>query len=99
MTRVGVVFAGLLLTSCVAVDEHAYNPHPPPPPLLAETIPKPPVTEQLLIWRPGHWDWNGSGYIWSPGQYVPREGHGSLWLEGHWQRSGASDVWVPAHWL
>lgn len=91
--------AGLLATSCAIPQGVAYNPNPPPPAPLAETIPKPPVTETLLIWQPGHWSWTGSGYIWEPGRFVPREGHGSLWLDGHWDTRGPGWVWVPAHWV
>ena len=38
------------------------NPYPPVPALISETVPKPPVTAEPLMWQPGHWDWNGSGY-------------------------------------
>jgi hypothetical protein len=57
------------------------------------------VSSVLLIWRPGHYDWNGTGYVWVGGQWVERAGHETLWQDGYWQRQGVSYVWVPAHWL
>ena len=68
------------------------------PPLIAETIPKPPVTAEPLMWQPGHWDWNGSGYVWAKGQYVPAMGHGNLWMPGWWQRTPSGWAWQPPHW-
>ena len=95
-----VLIAGsLVLAACGIPRGAAYNPNPLPPAPRAETIPKPPVTEELLIWQPGHWDWTGTGYAWAPGKYVAREGHGSLWLDGHWVTSGTGWAWVPGGWV
>ena len=69
------------------------------PPLRPETIPKPPVSGEVLNWRPGHWNWTGSGYVWTPGQYVPAAGHGPNWLPGHWTQSGSGWTWNPARWV
>lgn len=74
------------------------NPYPPVPALVQETPTKPPVTEEPLMWQPGHWDWNGSGYVWARGQYVPAAGHGNLWVPGWWSRTDSGWVWQPAHW-
>lgn len=71
---------------------------PPVPLTQPETAPLPPVSEQQLTWQPGHWDWNGSSYVWSPGRWVPLGGHGTRWQPGFWSFTGAC-VWVPAHWL
>jgi hypothetical protein len=48
----------------------------------AESVPKPPVSPEPLDWQPGHWDWAGNGYLWSPGQYVLAAGHGLNWMPG-----------------
>jgi len=74
------------------------SPFPPVPPLIAETMPKPPVTAESLMWQPGHWDWNGSGYVWAAGQFVPATGHGNLWMPGWWQRTPSGWAWQPPHW-
>jgi hypothetical protein len=74
------------------------NPYPPVPALIPETPPKPPVTAEPLMWQPGHWDWNGSGYVWAKGQYVPAAGHGNLWMPGWWSRGPSGWEWQPPHW-
>ena len=74
------------------------TPYQPVPPLIQEAQPKPPVTAEPLMWQPGHWDWNGSGYVWAKGQYVPAAGHGNLWVPGWWSRTDAGWVWQPPHW-
>lgn len=91
-----VLLGPLLLAACVGQSET--NPYPPAPAPMSEVIPKPPVSATPLIWQPGHWDWNGTAYVWAPGQYVPAEGHGSMWLPGYWQKTEAGWQWQPAHW-
>lgn len=86
----------LLLGGCAV--PHGQN-HPPVPPVLAEDVPAPPRSQVALIWRPGHYDWTGTGYQWRPGAWIDRAGHGSLWQDGYWKRSGYDAVWVPAHWI
>jgi hypothetical protein len=41
----------------------------------------------------------GTGYVWQPGEYVPREGHGNLYMPGYWAQSAAGWQWQPPHWL
>ena len=77
----------------------AGNPNPPPPPVRTEIIPKPPVSEEPLIWQPGHWDWEGSGYAWRQGEWVKRAGHGTEWQDGYWANQNGTWSWVPAHWM
>lgn len=84
-------------------------PYPPVPAPQAETIPTPPVSDQTLVWRPGDWEWNGSGYSWQPGAYVPSNGRAESWVPGHWQAGSSTYVngvygagnysWVPGHWM
>jgi hypothetical protein len=89
-----------LLAGCAAEPQAVSMTAPPPvPPPRSEPIPKPPVTATPLIWQPGHWDWNGAGYVWQPGEYVPREGHGELYMPGYWAQSPSGWQWQPAHWL
>ena len=77
----------------------AANPNPPPPPVRTEVIPKPPVSEEPLIWEPGHWDWDGSGYAWREGEWIKRAGHGTAWQDGYWTNQNGSWAWLPAHWM
>ena len=89
-----------LLAGCAAEPQAVSMTAPPPvPPPRSEPIPKPPVTATPLIWQPGHWDWNGAGYVWQRGEYVPREGHGELYMPGYWAQSPSGWQWQPAHWL
>lgn len=92
--------AAIALTACATEGGGTgYNPYPQPPPVRTEEIPKPPVSEEPLIWQPGHWDWSGSGYIWRDGHWVKRGGHGTQWQDGYWTPQGGTWTWVPAHWL
>lgn len=85
----------LLLGGCGTL----YADHLPVPPIRAERVPAPPRSAVVLIWQPGHYNWNGSDYVWTAGQWVERAGHGTLWQDGYWQRTSQTSVWVPAHWI
>jgi hypothetical protein len=98
MRTFAAIWVLAVLAGCAQQPPGDGNPYPPVPAPLAETIPKPPVTAEPLQWQPGHWDWNGSGYVWAAGQYVPAAGHGSLWMNGWWSKSDAGWSWRPAHW-
>jgi hypothetical protein len=90
--------AGLcLLAACDAGT--VAPPYPAVPPPQAETIPKPPVTEQPLIWQPGHWDWTGGSYAWTSGAWVLRAGHGTTWQDGYWTQVNGAWTWVGPHWV
>ena len=95
-----VALLGLaLLAGCASQPATtAANPFPPVPPPMQETIPKPPVSAVPLLWQPGHWNWNGSGYAWQPGEYVPAAGHGDLFQRGYWAETPNGWTWQPAHW-
>ncbi len=87
-----------LLGGCRSDMRAAMSPPPVPPPQ-QELIPKPPVTSTPLVLQPGHWDWNGTGYVWEPARYVPRAGHGSLFMPGYWAQSASGWQWQPPHWM
>ena len=92
--RLTAIVCALPLAACTAQP-----PHPPVPALLPDPMPKPPVVAEALIWQPGHWDWGGNGYLWSPGQYVPAAGHGGNWMPGWWALSDGMWHWEPPHWV
>lgn len=85
----------LLLAACIATGPA----HPPIPPIRAEQVPVPPHSSVVLIWQPGHYDWNGDAYVWVAGRWVERAGHGTLWQDGYWDQTAQGPVWLPAHWL
>jgi hypothetical protein len=96
---IAAVLSVALLAGCTPPEATTVtNAHPPVPALIPETIPKPPVSAETLIWQPGHWDWTGGGYVWQRGQYVPAAGHGYLWMQGYWDHTPAGWTWQPAHW-
>lgn len=93
------IAALLLAPGCSAPATVAAPPFPPVPPALHETMPLPPVSEQPLVWRPGHWDWNGKSYDWIAGAWVLRDGHSTMWMEGYWKHETGGWVWVAGHWM
>lgn len=76
-----------------------YQGYPGVPAPHAELVPAPPSSPVPLIWQPGHYDWSSAGFMWVPGRWVVRAGHGTLWQDGYWRKQGATYVWVPAHWM
>jgi hypothetical protein len=99
ITAFAALLAVSLIAGCGERQAPDVNPYPPVPPLVSEPVPMPPVTAEPLMWQPGHWDWNGSGYSWAKGQYVPAAGHGALWMPGWWSRTLAGWTWLPPHWM
>ena len=98
-TTLAALLAVSLIAGCAQRPTQTdANPFPPVPPVISEMVPKPPVVAEPLMWQPGHWDWNGSGYVWAKGQYVPAAGHGNMWMPGWWSRSPAGWSWQPPHW-
>nr|WP_283949748.1 hypothetical protein [Limobrevibacterium gyesilva] len=68
-----------------------------PPTPQVEVIPAAP--SQVVVWQPGRWGWNGSGWEWVPGAYVQRPQPAALWEPGHWDASPTGGyVWVAGHW-
>ena len=95
-------FAKIILGLCLFFLEGCgslYTDHPPVPPIRAERVPAPPKSPFVLIWQPGHYDWNHVGYVWVSGKWVRRAGHGTLWQDGYWRQTDQKPVWVPAHWI
>lgn len=93
--RATVLLCALALEGCAI----PYIEPPPVPPTPPERVPVPPAARISLIWQPGHYDWTGTAYVWIPGEWVDRAGHGTLWQDGFWRRTGQTSEWVPAHWL
>lgn len=77
----------------------AYQAYPSVPQPRAELVPTPPRSDTPLIWQPGHYDWIGDSFQWTPGRWVERAGHGTLWQDGYWTKRGNGYAWVAAHWI
>ena len=112
MTRLPLILPAFVLAlglAACATTSAGTMPYPPVPAPRAEMRPTPPVSDEALSWRPGDWEWDGNGYAWQPGGYVPSNGHGANWTPGHWQANtthyvngayGAGNYsWVPGHWM
>jgi hypothetical protein len=52
------------------------------------------------IWSPGYWayDFNGDGYYWVPGTWVPAPSPGLYWTPGYWAWDGNNYFWTPGYW-
>ncbi len=77
-------------------------PSAPPPPQV-ETVPPPPTAATVTTyWQPGHWNWNGSSWVWVDGAYMQRAQQPSpaaVWVPGQWaQQATGGYVWVAGHW-
>ena len=97
--RGGHAFTASLLLALLGARAPLPPDHPPVPPLRAEQVPVPPRSSVTLIWRPGHYEWTGSGYNWIPGEWIDRAGRNALWQDGYWRQAGGRSVWVPGGWL
>lgn len=91
-----IAFAALLMTVGFT-GLAAAQPYPGIPPMREERIPPPPPGARM-VWEPGHWHWNGSGYSWIGGHYIRPGRSNAEWVHGHWANQGGRWVWVPAHW-
>ncbi len=88
----GLAFAGTAEAAEVIITTRPpamrYEPLPPPPP-------GPPLS---WTWLPGHWVWNGRGYVWVPGYYVRRPPRYVGWVPGRWVLRRRGWVWVDGYW-
>ena len=85
----------LLVAGCVVQQPLGYT---APPPLPAEVVPLPPVSDMPLTWRPGDWVFAGGSYRYDAGRYVPAAGHSRSWVFAHWAVGPQGAVWVPGAW-
>jgi hypothetical protein len=102
---VPLLAVALGLAGCVGVSMTSSspaatgNPYPAVPPPQAEQQPKPPVSEDLLVWQMGEWEWVGNGYVWQPGEWVKLGSHSNQFLPAHWELVNGTWTWVRGHWL
>ncbi|HEY2131471.1 MAG TPA: hypothetical protein VGH36_00615 [Acetobacteraceae bacterium] len=93
----GLGILGVTLVGCATPPQASACPAVPPLP--AEAVPKPPVSEAPLVWQPGHWDWTSTNYAYQQGRYVPLHGS-TTWMPGFWTQSpGGPCVWNTAHFI
>jgi hypothetical protein len=65
-----------------------------------EPLDKPPVSAETLTLEPGHWDWTGSAFVWSPPRWVTLRPGRVLWISGSWTRAADGQcLWNAAHFV
>jgi YXWGXW repeat-containing protein len=97
----GLLGLGIMLAGCANQPERTACMSVPPLP--AEVVPKPPVSEAPLVWQPGHWEFVGNNYAWQQGAWVLRHGS-TTWLPGYWSLApggtpSGTCVWNPGHFV
>lgn len=97
------VLAALTLHGCVVappparpIDRVDINITKAPPPEVAEQQPAAPAPD--AFWVPGHWRWEGPGYVWAPGHWErPRQGF--TFVRAWWSNDRGYWVYHPARWV
>lgn len=97
--RLASWLTAMSLASLLAACTQPVSPPPPVPLPQVETMPLPPISPVELVWRPGSWNWDGSGYRWTPGDYEPRTARTNLWRMGYWAQTPGGWVWQPPGWV
>jgi WXXGXW repeat (2 copies) len=89
------VATSALLTGCVEEDRVVYV-RSAPAPEAAEVVAVAPGPG--YFYARGHWEWNGSRYVWKQSRYIHRPHAHAAWVEGHWQSSQHGWYWEQGHW-
>ena len=77
-----------------APQQVTYMPKPPPPPNIAAPS-APPSPDTFYI--PGHWEWNGSTYLWRGG-YWARVQPSYVWVAAHYSWTPGGYIYNPGYW-
>jgi len=65
-----------------------------------EPLDKPPVSAVPLTLEPGHWNWTGSAFVWSPPRWVTLRPGRVLWMSGWWTRAADGQcLWNAPHFV
>lgn len=75
---------------------HVVVARPAPPAPRVEV--QPPAPDAQAVWDPGHWNWDGTQYVWVSGHYIERPNVAMHWEPGHWLSENGSWVWMDGHW-
>jgi hypothetical protein len=71
--------------------------HVAPPPPLVETMLVAPGPG--LVWIPGYYTWNGAGYAWVPGRWLPPPRPHAVWVPGRWVHDKKLGwFFIEGHW-
>jgi hypothetical protein len=93
-----VALAGTLSASCSTS-------HVTPTVAVAEAPPAPPVESIGMapginyVWVRGYYTYNGSRYVWVPGNWQLRPRPNAIWVPGTWDQTDKGWVWIPGRWM
>jgi len=102
----GVAMLSACSTSPANSIDGAYSPDKPATPVIVASLPPPPKRAEIpppapsphALWDCGHWGWNGTRYVWSPGRYLERPRPDANWMPGYWQQEAEGWLWVEGRW-
>ncbi len=57
-----------------------------------------PENPMLEVWRPGYWLFNGTHFIWIPGQLMPRPSPTSVWSPDRWEKRAYGYAFIEGYW-
>jgi len=80
------------VTPTVAVAEA-----PPAPPV--EAITMAPAFSSDYVWVRGYYTYNGTRYVWVPGNWQLRPRPNAIWVPGTWSQTDKGWVWTPGQWI
>jgi hypothetical protein len=70
-----------------------------PPPLMYEPVPPMPMgRDEIAVWTPGYWRWDGRDYVWTPGVYANRPRREAYWIPARWEQRGNTWVYIEGRW-
>ena len=100
------ILAGLLATSALALSptsfaqtttttETTITVETAPP--AAKPSPPPTPTKVGYMWSPGYWNWDGTAYAWTDGEWVAVVQE-KKWVAPAWKQKGKKWYFTPGHW-
>jgi len=93
---VALLAASTVLDGCVEEERVVYVRPAPLSPGAAEVVATAPGPDTVYV--RGHWEWDGSRYVWAVSRLVRRPLPHAVWVEAHWQNSPQGWYWQAGHW-
>jgi len=103
LTLMALMSAGCESTSSDAYSEPLIGPayiqmapSPPPAPYIEETQQH--TSIGTTAWRPGHWEYDATGFHWVAGETIARPNPTAVWSPDHWINHTYGWAFVPGYW-
>ncbi len=104
MSRMNKLTLSLILAATTALTV-ACPPPVPPGAVYVRVAPPPPIPEVLLtspgpdfVWVRGYQRWDGTTFVWVPGNWQRAPRARAVWRDGHWKHARHGWYWVEGHW-